>query len=151
MSRVLLFNMLQMLASGYALMRGGAPERLAGIALLAAAFATRMFGQQSALPFSSIEFGVLIVDLTLMAVLLILVLYADRWWTFWAAALHVLGLGAHLARVLSPDIERVAYAILTAAWSYPMLMLLVAGTYRHQQRKQWLGVDRDWSGLPPDS
>ena len=40
MDRVWIFNALQLAATGYAFWRGGAPERLTGLALLLAALAT---------------------------------------------------------------------------------------------------------------
>ena len=30
-------------------------------------------------------------------------------------------------------------------WSYPMLLLIVLGTFRHQQRLARFGADRSWS------
>ena len=149
MSRVLLVNLLQVAASSYAVTRGGAPERIVGMALLAAAIGTHLGLSADGNRFAGVEMGVVIVDLVLLIVLVIVALHADRRWVIWVAALHLLGAGAHLAEAVSPDTTRLAYAILSAAWSYPILILLAIGTLRHGQRLAAQGWDIDWSRLDP--
>ena len=148
MERVIIFNLLLMLASGYALWRGGAPERIVGLALLLAGLLTRLAYQPFAVRFVSVDWGVLAIDGLLLVILLVVALYADRFWPLWLAALQALGTGAHLVRGLDYGIEPVAYAILLASWSYPMILLLAIGTARHARRQQ-AGPVRDWSGAPP--
>lgn len=148
MTRVLLFNLLQILASGYAVARGGGPERVVGVALFVAAITTRLVGQDPTQRFGSMEVGVALVDVCLFVVLLLVALHADRWWTLWVASLHLLGMGAHVARAVDPSVERMAYAILVATWSYPMMVLLVVGTMRHRERLARTGVDVGWSPKP---
>ena len=63
------FNILQALVSGYALWRGGAPERWAGVLLALAAAATYFSYSPDAVRFRSVEAGVLVVDLTLTGAL----------------------------------------------------------------------------------
>lgn len=145
MERILFFVALQVAVSGYALLRGGGPERLTASALLVGAAATRLLLGRFAPDFVQLEFGVLLVDLVLLAVLVTTTLYADRYWTFWLTSLHALGAGAHLVKLLDPDVLRTAYGILAAGGSYPMLLLLGAGTFRHRDRIRRLGRDLDWS------
>ncbi|NNM77390.1 hypothetical protein HJG53_10785 [Sphingomonas sp. ID1715] len=148
MERVIIFNLLLLLASGYAVWRGGVPERIVGISLLLAGLLTRLAYQPFAERFVSVDWGVLAIDVALLTVLIAVALYADRFWPLWLAAFHVLGTGAHLVRGMDHGIEPVAYAILLAAWSYPMIVLLVLGTARHARRRR-VGPVRDWSGSPP--
>ncbi|HEV2570021.1 hypothetical protein [Sphingomonas sp.] len=150
MERVIFFNLLLLLASGYAVWRGGAPERIVGVSLLLAGLLTRLAYQPFAVRFVAVDWGVLAIDLALLAILLAVALYADRFWPLWLAAFHALGTGAHLVRGLDYRIEPVAYAILLAAWSYPMILLLVIGTARHARRKRD-GPERDWSGAGTSS
>ncbi|MEG8019231.1 MULTISPECIES: hypothetical protein [unclassified Sphingomonas] len=91
----------------------------------------------------------MIVDLVLLAVMIAITLKADRFWPAWATALHALGTGAHLARAISPDVIRLVYAVLSAAWSYPIVLLLVIGTVRHSRRIRARGWDLDWSRQDP--
>ena len=136
MIRILLFNVLQVLASGYAFARGGGPERAMGAAMLAAAATTYLAGRELPYRFVSVEGGVLGVDAMLLLAMLLIALNADRWWTMWVVALQALGTGAHLARALDPHLDRTAYGIMISAWSYPMVLLLVIGTLRHDRRRK---------------
>lgn len=144
MERVILFAILLLLASGYAVARGGGPERVVGLSLLLAFVLSILFQQPLAARFVSLEWGVLAVDFGLLLVLLAVALYADRFWPLWVAALQALGTGGHLVRGMDHGIEPIAYAILLASWSYPMILLLAVGTLRYQ-RRQKLGPTFDWS------
>lgn len=149
MDRILTFYTLQLAASGYACWRGGAPERLTGLALLIAAIATTVLPPTVPDWYAGVEVQILVVDLALLGALLVITLFADRYWTVWVTALHALGTGSHVARALSSDVVGLAYAMLTAAWSYPILLLLVIGTFRHSRRLQSKGWDLDWSRQDP--
>ncbi len=125
-------------------MRGGAPERLTAIALAGAFLLTLGLQSSMSARFVHVEFGILAVDIGLFGVLVALALYADRWWTLWVAAMQGLGAGAHLIKAIDSETIRVVYAILAAAWGYPIILLLLVGTVRHQRRKM-SGGDLDWS------
>lgn len=146
--RVAIFSALLILASLFAMVRGGAPERIVGAALLLAFGASIGMQQPLASRFVAVEWGIFAADLLLLLVLLGVALHADRFWTLWLAAFHMLGTGGHLVRSLDHGIEPIAYAILLASWSYPMILLLVIGTARHARRCK-LGHERDWSGHAP--
>ena len=148
MERVAIFSALLLLASGFAVLRGGAPERIVGISLLAAFAVSLALQQPLAARFVAVEWGILAADLVLLAILVGVALFSDRFWPLWLAAFHALGTGAHMVRGLDHGIEPVAYAILLAAWSYPMILLLAIGTARHARRKRE-GPERDWSGSAP--
>jgi hypothetical protein len=145
MERVYLFSILQLGVSLYALARGGGPERVVGLALLLAFGVTMLLQQPLVERFVAVDWGVLAVDLGLLAVLVAVALNADRFWPLWVAAFHALGTGAHLVRGVDHGIEPVAYAILLASWSYPMILLLAVGTLRHGERRKRQGQDLDWS------
>jgi hypothetical protein len=149
MGRVLFFNALQLLVSGYAIWRGGAPERVAGVALLSAAFATFMMESDFATVYVGIEYSVLVVDLVLLAILMVLALYADRYWTMWIAAMHALGTTGHLIKATGIEHLRVVYAIQTTIWSYPIVIVLLIATARHVRRVKRLGRQVDWSFQDP--
>lgn len=144
MERVILFSILLLLASGYAVAKGGAPERVVGLSLLLAFTLSILFQQPSAARFLGVEWGILAVDFGLLGILLSVALYADRFWPLWVAALQALGTGGHLVRGMDHGIEPIAYAILLASWSYPMVLLLAVGTMRHQRRRRH-GPTLDWS------
>jgi hypothetical protein len=147
--RIWIFYAVLTAASGYALWRGGAPERVLGLAMLVAAVSTQLLQDDMAVRFAGVDLNVLLVDLALLGVMLAVTLHADRFWPAWATALHLLGTGAHLARAISPDVIRLTYAVLAAAWSYPIMVLLVIGTVRHASRIRARGWDLDWSRQDP--
>lgn len=142
---ILVFNLIQVLASLYAFVRGGAPERLAGALLLIAALLTRLFFLASISPYIGIEAGILAVDLLLLVALVTLALRADRFWPIWLAALQALGTAAHIAKAIDPGVVSLAYAILLSVWSWPMVLILAVATLRHQRRLATFGRDLDWS------
>lgn len=144
-----MFYAVQLAASAFAIWRGGAPERLLGVALLVAAVSSQMMQHDLATRFVGVELRVLLVDLALLGVMLVITLHADRFWPAWVTALHLLGMGAHLARAISPDVIRLTYAVLAAVWSYPIIVLLVIGTVRHASRIRSKGWDLDWSRQDP--
>jgi len=92
-----------------------------------------------------VEWGALLVDVTLLGILVGVALYSDRFWPLWLAAFQALGTGGHMVRGLDHGISPLAYAILLASWSYPMIALLVIGTMRHADRCRRKGYDRNWS------
>lgn len=149
MDRIWIFYAVLLAASAFALWRGGAPERLVGLALLLAAVSTQVLQDDLPIRFAGVELKVLLVDVALLGVMLAITLNADRFWPAWATALHILGIGAHLARAISPDVIRLTYAVLAAAWSYPIIVLLVIGTVRHASRIRSKGWDLDWSSQDP--
>jgi hypothetical protein len=130
---------------GYAAWRGGSPERVGAAIFVAAVVFTRIAVSGAATRYSSIEAGILVVDTLTLAALLVLALRANRFWPLWVTALHVIGTAAHAVKLVDPTVIRWAYAFALAFWSYPMLFLLVIGTWNHQRRLARNGVDKSWS------
>lgn len=145
MLRVALFGLFLSLACGYAIWRGGAPERIVGGAMLSSFVATLFAHADYGLRFSNVETGVLVIDTMLMVALLFVALRADRGWPLALAGLHLCTMGAHVVRLIDPDMIRVTYALMIAVWSYPMLFGLLVGTHRHRLRLKAQGHDLDWS------
>lgn len=144
-SRVLAFLVFSTVASAYAMVRGGAPERLAGGALLFAVILTRLVRDTGPTRYGHPQLGILAVDATLLLALVALALYADRFWPFWIVALHALGTTAHVVKAVDPTVLRLAYAILLQAWAYPITVILIVATVRHRRRLLHDGHDPDWS------
>jgi|GEM_PF-164535 len=153
----ILFDILLALCCGYALWLGGAPERVGAAIYVIAVLLTHVAASAVARPFSSMEVGILIVDATMLIALLALALTAARLWPIWATALHVIATGGHAVKLVDSTVIPWAYAFVLAFWSYPMLLLLVLGTWNHQRRVARFGADRSWSSSsdrwdrrPPD-
>jgi hypothetical protein len=95
--------------------------------------------------FGAVEVGVFLVDVAACVAFLILALRAERYWPLWVAALQCIGTAGHAAKLVDPNVIRLAYAFVLALWVYPMLLLVVVGTWNHQKRLTKNGVDKSWS------
>ena len=144
MLRITIFVALLILTCGYALWRGGAPERAVGTALLAATAASAVVRADVDHRFVEMETGLLIVDGVLLIVLVMVASRADRGWPLLVAGLHLVTVGAHVTKLVEPGMIPVTYALLIALWSYPMLIALGIGTWRHHCRIRRHGTDHDW-------
>jgi hypothetical protein len=129
----------------YTLFKGGPPERIGAtiLALGSALTVAALSGPTTS--YMSVEIGVFLVDVACLAGFLILALRAERYWPLWIAGLQLVGTAAHAVKLVDPDVIRRAYAFALVFWSYPMLLLIALGTYRHQQRVARFGADRSWS------
>lgn len=145
MIRAYAFVGLFLLASIYALARGGSPERLGTAFYVTAYVATIVAAIHRNSAFSGIEWRVFATDALLALALVGLAMYANRYWTIWAASLQIVAVMAHFAKLVVPDIAAKAYAMILTTWSYAALPLLIAGTWRHRSRIKQFGEDLDWS------
>ncbi len=145
MLRITIFLLLLVCTCAYALWRGGAPERITAAAMLGACIGSMLIRSDINHRFIDVEIGIFVIDLILMAVLLAVLLKADRGWPMLVGGLQLLTVGAHVVKLIDPEIIPVSYAVMLAAWSWPMVIALAAGTWRHQSRLRAQGYDLDWS------
>ena len=145
MARALIFSGLLLLASFYAIARGGKPERYAAFMYLAAFVASVLSAQFGSELYHSINWGIAAADLTLAVSLGALALHANRYWTIWASSIQIVAILAHLAKLMVPEIAATAYEITLLVWSYAVIPLLTVATYRHRQRLKSTGEDLEWS------
>jgi hypothetical protein len=129
----------------YALLRGGAPERIGATIIGVGSILSLAAVSGPANIYMSVEIGVFVVDAVCLAAFLVLALRANRYWPLWVAGLQLIGTAGHAVKLADPEIIRRAYQIVLVFWSYPMLLLIVLGTWRHQQRLAKFGADRSWS------
>jgi hypothetical protein len=123
-----------LLVTGAAVLsRGGRIERLVFALLVTAALLTPLVAWNG---FVTPEWGVFIVDVTLLAVLVGVALSSDRYWPMFAAAAHLIGVAVHLARIVAPDILPWAYATGSALWSYPVFGALAGGALLESGRRR---------------
>jgi hypothetical protein len=144
MSRVILFLVIWLGCCGYALWRGGPPERIGASLFLVATLASAAVQSPEGARFITIDPGVLTVDLALLASLLVLAFLADRFWPLWMSAMQAVAVLSHTAIALNPDVIPWGYWRAAALWSYPMLLLLAFATWSHQQRLKSAGADPSW-------
>lgn len=134
------------LTGAYALVRGGVPERWAMAAWILASILSTAAVLLRLGTYETVQFGVLAIDVVLLAFLIGLSLKADRYWPLWMTGFHLWGIFAHLAKWLLPTLHPAAYAIGQAVGSYAIIGTMVLGTWKHRQRLTRRGVDNSWSG-----
>lgn len=130
----------------YVAMRGGAPELVGGTIIGVGSlltFAALLFSMADL--YRSIEMGVFVVDVVALLAFLVLALRADRLWPLCVTALQIVGTAGHAVKLVDPQIIPSAYAFALRFWGYPMIVLLVFGTWNHQKRLARNGVDKSWS------
>lgn len=145
--RALVFDVLQLSACVYALKRGGMPERWVAAMMAVAATASAMVPIHAHSSYNSVEWIRLGIDAALFLALLALAVRANRYWPLWMASLQLIALGVHGVRGYDLTLLPRVYARVLGEISYPMILLLVIGTYRHQIRLQRRGADESWSKL----
>lgn len=133
-----LYWTLLLLVCGYALHKGRADERLAAAACLAASLATKFAISPSAGRYSSVEFGVLIVDLAVLAVFIAIALRSHRFWPLWVAGLQLTTSMAHLLKAVEFGLMPEAYAAAGRFWVYPILIILAVATWRGRRSEPLL-------------
>lgn len=126
----------------YAFLCGGAPERAAA-AILAAGSVATPFVLRSA--FGQMEPGMLAIDLIDQVALMLLMLWADRFWLVLLAGLHLLEPLIGLAKSATPAINPGIYARAENGLGCLMLFLIAIGTRRHRARLRRYGADPSWS------
>lgn len=158
MIRILIFNTLYIVSSLFALIRGGAPERIGAIILIADFQLSAWVVEPMHSRFAGVEWPMFAVDTAAFAALYILSLVTTRFWPAWMAGIQGCVALSHLAG-LRLEIIPWAYGTVVAAWAYAMLAMLAVATWRHRQRIQRYGTDPAWcwelpsayrSGAPHD-
>lgn len=140
------FILLLFAVCGFALWRGGPPERWGGASFLIASAATLVAPLPGGPVFRSLEVELLVIDLALLAALLVLAMKANRYWPMWAAAAHSSAVAVHAAKALRPDLVWPIYAVAASASSILVVLILWIGTLRHRRRLRTIGSDPPWRG-----
>ena len=151
MGKLVFFYLLLLVCCGYALLRGGGPERIGASIYTVGTGLTVLARGEAAIRYGSLEVGPLIDDLAALIAFLVLALRARRFWPLWMTAFQAVSTAGHLAKLADPEMMRWAYAFLLGIWSYPMLLLLALGTFNHQRRLKRNGTDPSWSSFSPRS
>lgn len=116
----------------YAYWNGGAIEKQGAGIMILGSILTAIMGTG----WHGVNFGVLLVDLVVLAALMALMLRADKFWLLWMTAFHVIGVLTHIAKLVDPAILPRAYSIGQGFWAYPMLIALVLGVSEERRRRK---------------
>ena len=121
------------LTCGYALLRGNLDARIIAALCVTGTLATLLSLSPLATRFTGLETGALIVDLGVLAGFVAVALQSSRFWPLWVAGLQLTSSLAHLLKAADVDLFY-AYGVAMAFWSYPILLILAVGTWRHRRR-----------------
>jgi hypothetical protein len=144
MLHLLIYYGLFAASSLYALVRGGAPERLVALVMIAGITITPMLLNPVSTRFYGVETRVFILDVLILLAFTAIALRANRFWPMGIVVFHGMSVLGHLLKLADPRLIRTAYLVMLALWIYPQLLLLVLGTWRHAVRLKRTGADPSW-------
>jgi len=133
-AHVLFFYVLLLGSCGYALARGGRPERQVAAMFIAATLLSKMAAWNVSGHFIDFEVGLFAIDLALLVGLVAVALTSDRYWPIWLTTLHAYTVVAHLGRLLGPATIFHVYVGNSGITVDPALLLLAFATLRHTRR-----------------
>ena len=137
MLRLLIFNALLLGSCAYAWFRGRSDERLVAAICLVASLASLALISSFQTLYSSLEIGVLTVDIATLAAFTYVALRSERFWPLWISGLQLTTSVAHFFKVIDPTLLPIAYSAAARIWSYPILVILAVGTWRSQRRARY--------------
>jgi hypothetical protein len=140
----LIFYGLFAASSLYALIRGGAPERLVVAVMIVGVALTPIVLNPASSRFYGVETGVFALDLLILLAFTAIALKANRFWPMGMVVFHGMSVLGHFLKLADPRLIRTAYLVMLASWIYPQLLLLVLGTWRHRVRLKATGADPSW-------
>ena len=76
----------------------------------------------------------MLVDLAVLGGFVMVALRSKRFWPLWVAGLQLTTSVGHLLKGIDQELLPRAYGAALQFWSYPILVILAAGTYRRHQR-----------------
>lgn len=114
----------------YALARGSGEERFVASVCLLASVATRLVVSPLAERYAAVEQGVFLVDAAVLGAFALLALRSHRFWPLWVAGLQLTSSMSHFLKATNLDLLPQAYAAAERFWSYPILLIIIIGTWR---------------------
>lgn len=130
MSHKYLFWLLLISICVYAFARGRSDERFAASVCLFASLATALVIGPLDERYATVENGVFLVDLATLGAFVLLALRSHRFWPLWIAGLQLTTSMAHFFKAVEIGLMPQAYATAERFWAYPILLILVVGTWR---------------------
>ncbi len=143
--RLALFLSLLSFSIFYALKRGGEPERTVAIVYIIMTISDPLLHVTFPRESDPIYIGHVSIDFIGWVALFAISLRAVRFWPLCVTSLQTISLVAHVSKFLDYSIHPIAYGITQVASSYPLLIILIIGTYNHQKRLRQNGKDPSWN------
>lgn len=145
MWNVVIFSLLLVFALLYAAMRGGAPERSIAMIFLLGSIATNIVIAIASDLMVKPEIELLVIDVSMLIAVGWIACNAERYWPILLTSFLILGVQLQLGIWVGPIFHQQMYKLAHAYSAYPSVILLLAGTWRHQARLREFGEDRGWT------
>ena len=129
-----IFRILLICVVLYALIRGGRDERAVALMCVIGTIATILVISPLAHRFDNVETGVVAIDVLMFAGFVGVALFSYRFWPLWVAGLQLTTLIGHALKGMSTDLVPQVYGAALNFWSYPIVLILAVGTWRHWRR-----------------
>lgn len=143
--RFVLAAVLSTIVLGWALWRGGGPERAFAATLIATLAADPVYHAIFGPPlFDRVDLGHVVIDGFGLAAIFTIALRANRAWPILACAIQVIVCLGHLARYLELDGAQGAYWAMTQVPVILHLIVLSTATAFHTHRKSASIAGADW-------
>lgn len=128
--RYIIFWALLLLTFAYALWRGRGDEKIAaGVALLAT-IATQFVMLPQTSRYHGLQLSLVAIDIAVLAAFVAIALRSERFWPLWVAGLQLTNSISHLMKGVESNLLPQAYAAAAVFWSYPILLIILVGTWR---------------------
>lgn len=124
-----------LLICAYAWWRGRSEERIAATTCLLAVIATRFLISPLSVRYADVEWGLLGIDLAVLAAFVAIALTSNRFWPLWAAGFQLTVSMSHGLKAIELELLPRAYAAAAVFWSYPILLVILIGTWRTHRRR----------------
>ena len=130
----IIFWAIVILICAYAWWRGGREERIAATTCLLATIATHFVISPLAVRYTRVEDGLFAIDIAVLIAFVAIALYSTRFWPLWAAGFQLTVSMSHMLKGIDLDLLPRAYAAAAVFWSYPILLVIVVGTWRRKRK-----------------
>lgn len=134
---VFAFDTLLVISCLYAVIRGDWDSRTIALICTGASLVSHLLLRSNATRYSGVEVGVMTVDLVTFAGFLAVALASSRYWPLWVAGFQLTTLFAHASKEIEMGLVPQVYATAAVFWSYPILLILAAGTWRAHRRRSF--------------
>lgn len=129
-----IFWALVILICAYAWWKGRSEERLAATTCLLATIATHFVISPVAVRYSRVEDGLVAIDIAVLAAFVGIALFSRRFWPLWASGFQLTVSLSHIMKEVDLQLLPRVYAAAAVFWSYPILIVIVVGTWRTRHK-----------------
>jgi hypothetical protein len=119
---------------GYAWWQGRIEEKVAATTCLVATLATHFVISPVTVRYTQVEFGLLGIDAFVLASFVAIALSSSRFWPLWAAGFQLTVSMSHFMKGVDLQLIPQAYAAAAVFWSYPILIVILVGTWRTKRK-----------------